>query len=328
MAVVKVFASLLFVSLVFVSLAMAEDHAPYIERLKKGLSPQEQESSLIEEIRKKKGVITESDDRYIERLQDGLRKEDQNSSKEYLEFERTRLGPSQSQGGAIQAVLDGNSKLKSRREGKITGAAGFRVGASVNESVMASPDFQRRTYQEIYGSSSIPAFEFFYEFQPFRSEILGNVGIFTSVGAKVARGFGKFKSSLTKPSAIGSGSFGETSRTQFSFVSVPITAGLSYRFHLLKYLRPYGVMGFGGVPWAEMRSDSQSGNRGFSRVMNINLGVAILLDWMDEGAAFDLYDSFDIKHSYLSIDYIKRTSLGGNVRFDTQGVLVGMTFEY
>jgi hypothetical protein len=306
----------------------ADENAPYIDRLKQGLPPQEDTGSLIDEVRKKKGVITDNQDGYIRRLKEGLEPRKEEAADGYLESERARLGASKSEGGAIQAVLDGKSKLKSRREGKVTGAAGFRVGASMNHTVTASPDFQLRSYEEIYGASTIPAFELFYEFQPFRSEILGNIGIFTSLGAKVVRGFGKFKTALTKPLAIGGGVFPEESRTQFSFVSIPIAAGLSYRFHLLKYLRPYAVVGFGGVPWAEMRSDAQSGHRGFSRMMNINFGVAILLDWMNEDSAFDMYDSFSIKHSYLSVDYVKRTHLGGNVSFDTSGVLVGMTFEY
>ena len=309
--------------------AHADENAPYIDRLKQGLPPEENTGSLIDEVRKKKGVITDNQDDYIRRLKEGMDvKQGEKTDEGYLENERARLGPSKSEGGAIQAVVEGKSKLKSRREGKVTAAAGFRIGASMTHTVTASPDFQLRSYEEIYGSSTIPAFEFFYEFQPFRSEILGNIGIFTSVGAKVVRGFGKFKSVLTKPVAIGGGTFSEESRTQFSFVSIPITAGLSYRFHLLNYLRPYATVGFGGVPWAEMRSDSQSGHRGFSRVMNINFGVAVLLDWMNESGAFDMYDSFGIKHSYLSIDYIKRTNLGGNVNFDTNGVLIGMTFEY
>lgn len=319
----------LILTFLFSSAVAADQNSPYIDRLRQGLPPEENTGSLIDEVRKKKGVITDNQDDYIRRLKEGLDDPKGEKAEEgYLESERARLGPSKSEGGAIQAVLDGKSKLKSRREGKVTGAAGFRIGASMTHNVTASPDFQLRSYEDIYGASSIPAFEFFYEFQPFRSEILGNIGIFTSAGTKVARGFGKFKSTLTKPNAIGGGTFPLESRTQFSFVSIPITAGLSYRFHLLKYLRPYAVVGLGAVPWAEMRSDSQAGHRGFSRVMNINFGVAILLDWMNESSAFDMYDSFGIKHSYLSVDYVKRTNLGGNVSFDTNGVLVGMTFEY
>ena len=317
----------------------SESHAaqevgqPYIDQIKRemkegsaseGPNPNSGDvDPYIQNIRKNLPTESLNQESYIESLHKTdpkLRGEP--SQESYIEKLKPTLEPSK-EGGAIQAVAEGNSALSMKREGQISRAFGLRYGVTANRNYSATS--QSKDFNSIYGGNYAPDLSFFYEIQPFHSELLGSFGIIGMGGVSYFHGTGQFALNLQKPG--GSGSFGATSNTQFQFFTLPATLALTYRFNLFRYLRPYGFVGPTVIGFTEMRSDSQSGNRGFSKGVTTTLGLSFLLDWLSSDSTWSLYTAFGIKHFYLTLDYSRLTTFSSDVNFNGSGLFAGLTFE-
>ncbi len=300
---------------------------PYIDQLKQGLEPQGQAEgrpdSFIQSERERLGK-PEGTGNYIETLQRSL-PEDSRPRSSLIESEKRRLGPGDPKGGAIQAVKEGHSELKSKRGGPIHHAAGFKFGTTMSRTIVASAGAGGRTFSEVYGDGFTPDLQGFYEYQPFHSEWFGNVGLVVGGGLSVRSGTGAFAFNLPKP---GGGFFGTSSRTKFQFFTLPLWFGANYRFNLFRVLRPYLQVAGVVMGYVEMRSDERAGHRGNARGVMFSGGVNILLDWIAPSAAADLYHSFGIQHYYLTIDYTRLDTFSGDVDFVFSGLSLGMTYEF
>jgi hypothetical protein len=148
-----------------------------------------------------------------------------------------------------------------------------------------------------------------------------------SVGLGYYHGNGNFAVDLAKPDGSGE-FFGTASRTKFQFFTLPVMAGLSYRFNLLRILRPYVMAGPTLIGYVEMRNDSKEGNRGYSTGVYFSGGVSILLDWISKTSSWELYSNEGVKHYYLTIDYSRLSTLSGDVSVAVSGVYAGLTFEF
>lgn len=284
----------------------------YIDAVKKhDLPPVPEEStSYIEQLR----MLNAADE-----------KKEPEGTPSYLEREKAKLEP-QPEGGAIDALLTGNSELTAKKRGNIHYAFGLRYGVSISRLISAPAGTQRQAFNDIYGSQYAPDLSLFYEFQPFHSEWFGNFGIVAMAGLGYFRGFGQYSFDVPKPG--NAGNFDPKSSTKFQFFAIPLTVALDYRFNLFRVLRPYILVGPTLVGYFETRDDSVRGNRGNSRSLLVSTGVSILLDWMDTSASWDLYTIHGIHHYYLTVDYSRLFPIGGDVDYGMSGVTLGFTFEY
>jgi hypothetical protein len=303
---------------------------PYIDELKKSLPPGAPAAdsvpdpyirSLKEKMAKDPQAGPAPGESYTDFLKRTEVKDARPDSDSYSAQEKAKLPPS-TEGGAIQAYKEGRSELKPRMSGDIHHAAGLKIGTTLTQNVTASGDFAARSFQDVYTSTPIPGLTFFYEYQPFHSEWFGNLGLVASLGASLSRGKGVFAAD------IGYGGASRTSRTQFSFVTVPATLALNYRFNLLRLLRPYVQLGPTLVGYFESRSDRPPGHRGYSRAVSASGGVNILLDFMDRRSSWERYEGAGIKHSYLTVDFTRLSTFSGDVDFTDSGFNVGLTFEF
>ncbi len=312
-----------------ISFADENPNGSYIEQLKKEIGPEKSSSENYSEIIKKNLEHKEptSNSSYIEKLKatdPEVQKGPPNEDETYIDHEKAKLAPKEL-GGAIQAVKEGNSQLEAKKTGDIHHAFGMRYGVSLTRDVSAAPGILKASFSSIYGGNYAPDLSFFYEFQPFHSEWFGNLGIIGMGGLAYFNGYGQFAFPIAQPNG---GYFSSLSNVKFQFFTIPVSLGLSYRFNLFRILRPYVVVAPTLIGYLEMRSDSIAGYHGDSRGLLTSLGVSILLDWMSSKSSWDLYTNYSVKHSYLTIDYSRLSTLGGDVHFTTNGIVMGLAIEY
>ncbi|MGK5085577.1 CFI-box-CTERM domain-containing protein [Bdellovibrionota bacterium FG-1] len=307
----------------------AESNSPYIDQLKtemkeKGTAPVSSES-YTEALQKKMGH-QESPPSYIDQLKKELPAQNSGSPSEaesYTAKKKAELQPEDA-GGAIQAVKEGRSELKANRQGEIHHAFGLRYGASLTRDISAAAGTAQRGFNDIYGSHYAPDLTLFYEYQPWHSELAGSLAFFTQVGVGYFHGSGVFQFSLKNPSG---GNFGSESATTFQFITIPVSAGIDYRFNLMKYIRPFVMVGPSVIGYYEGRNDNLDGNRGYSTGFYVAGGASFLMDWLSPSSTWDLYAHDGIKHLYLSVDYGRLSTFAGDVTVQVSGFYAGLTFE-
>jgi len=304
--------------------ASAQAAQPYIDSIREGLKAESTEGQSYiekEKARLAKEGETTAQPSYIE----GLKAADPEKftpvpTPSYIEQERAKLKP-EAQGGAIAAVKEGHSDLHAKITGEIHHAAGLQIGVGVKREITLTSDASRSFSNWYSNPSGFPDIRFFYEWQPFHSEWFGNIGLMIYSGISYFDGIGTFPPDLS--------GFPSESRTRLSFFEVPLMAGATYRFNLLRILRPYVTLGAGLIGYLENRSDSKAGNRGYSKALLMTGGVAISLGWMDPKQTFELYAQHGFQHFFLSLEYSRLVCVGTNqVNFSHQGITAGLTVEY
>lgn len=316
--------------------ARAQESAqPYIDRLKEtmpepdsGTAP---EGGYIESIRSRMNQPSDDSEGYTERLKRSLRNEGQGEARGeegYSDALRKRADEAASKDpdadkSPIRAVTEGqDSALKLKRPGNIHHAVGFRTGGSTGLT-MVNPE-STLAFFEIYEKRWAPNFQFFYEYQPFHSEWFGNIGFFGSAGMTFYGGIGKFTQIVPKPVT---GFFSQNSRTSLTFMVIPVTLGVSYRFNLLRVVRPYVMAGGTAVGFWEGRDDERGDGRTYGFGFQGTVGVAIPLDFISRELAWNQYDENGFKRFYLTVELSKLKTVSGDISMDNTGIYGGFTFE-
>jgi hypothetical protein len=222
-------------------------------------------------------------------------------------------------GSAIEDYRNGK-KLKPNKGSLDTRSAfGFNLNAGATRTYASGANTDV-DYGTVYGNGWVPDFTFHYEWRPFTGDFIKKFGIYTSLGASFTKAKGILDYQGTFPT--------NQSNTDFQFITLPVNAGLIYRFSVFDFMWPY----FGGGPSAigliETRNDSKKGERGYAFGYWGLAGIAFGLDWISPKSSWDQYESSGVKHSYFTIDYSYLESVGGGlIEFTVDGVQLGFTFE-
>jgi hypothetical protein len=328
--------SILFAAACACSLAFAEEGSvqPYIDSIKtnmptqrRSVTPDGTAEPYINTLRNQIGPDNPTNDStgYSEKARNDLlnRPKQPGDSTGYTEQQKAAL-PEKESGGAIAAVLEGHSELEMKRKGDIHHAFSMKTGVSVTRNLSAGN--QLRNYSDVYGTGYVPELTLMYERQLGHSERYGSFGLLGSLGGSVATGYGRFSTTL-KNYAAGT-DFPATSQTKFQFGTLPVMAGINYRFNALNYVRPFGMVAPTAIGYFETRDDQISGSNGISPGIYTAAGVSILLDWMTSKGSWELYKVYGIKHYYLTAEYVHLSNIGGKVAFSISGVDLGLTVEY
>lgn len=271
-------------------------------------------------------LLQESSEGYSERLRQGLPPVEP-AGESYSDVERRKLEPpaegtAAARPSTIAAVLKNEADLNPRYEGDIHFAAGLRYGALLTRAVSGG----NGNFNTIYGSSYAPDLQFFGEWQPFHSEWFGSFGVIGGFGLSLFRGYGTYAINLTNP--LSGGQFGTTSHTQFFFHALPTTLGISYRFNLLRIVRPFVAASGAFIGYVESRNDGKNAKFDFCLGAHLTGGVAILLDWLEESAMWKAYQASGIRHTYLTAEFGLLLPLMGAVTYQSTGLQAGLAFEF
>lgn len=319
--------SFFFLVLFFFGTAQANGSQPFIDSVKNDLPQREESASFIDEIKSELDPDTSESEGYTEAAKRKILEEDADRKRlgnadGYSEIIRSEL-PTGQVGGAIDALHEGRSELKAFRGGKVRNAFGINIGAMTRKNWSLAG----RNFSSMYPTvRTAPDPHFFYEYQLFHSVWFGSLGIRGDVGLVFDQAKGYFVHELFNP--VTSESFGTESPVWFTFVTVPVSTGLIYRFNLLRLLRPYASVSPAFIGYSEFRSDGVRDRRGYSTALKTSVGVAILLDWIWGSAAWDLYEVHGVKHYYLTAEWVQWIPLTGPMRFTHSGLYAGATFEY
>jgi hypothetical protein len=296
----------------------------YIDHLKTQVG-EDKSANYSQELKQKLSPEKESDG-YSEKIKAKALEDPKSTTDGYTDKVRTELTPAEP-GGAIDAVNAGRSELKLKRPGKIRGAGGIRIGtAMLNRNIKAGSDVQQRQFKDVYGNKWVPDLNIYGEWKPLYHEWIASVGLIGGVGISSYRGRGLFEHELTNAST--GGSFGETSRVEFNFNVYTFSLGGNVRLNTLQIVRPFVSFGPAVAIYTESRNDGKPSVSGNSRGYFYSLGAALMLDWISSSAAWAMYDSFGIKHFYITAEYTGLETISGPVDFNTSGLFSGLSFEF
>ncbi len=283
-----------------------ESLEPYIvqqrKRLRETGSPDASDESLIESIR-------EGDSR------------SEHETDDYLVRRKRELGEPSSEPSASTSL---GVTLQPRKKDRVGRAFGMTVSVSQSRAVVADDAAVYRSFESLYGSGYAPDLQFFYETQPVHGEWLGSLGFFGQAGFSWKTARGTFQFELARP---GGGTFPATSETEFTFVTLPVTAGAIYRLNLLRFVRPYLKAGPSLVGYAEDRSDGRGIKWGNSRGYLLGAGAAFPLGFLDSVGDWSLYEAYGIHRACLTLDYQRLGTISGALDFTVSGLSLGLLFE-
>ena len=325
----KILAPIELVAWGILKIASAEETAtqPYIDRVKKEIStdnaPAKEESYSEQE--KKKLETNEQPSStapqpYIERLKKKLAEEEKpvGSSENYSEKEKTKLPANVDRESPITVVKEGRDhKLGLGEVPDIENAAGFKLGITPGMQVTVAKSVHKFT--DVYGTGFQPELLFHFEHQLFHSENFGSFSLGVDSGFAYSGGKGLLQ--------FGFGGSNQ-SITGFGFIQVPVLINATYRFNLLRLVRPYVSVGTGSILYTETRDDAKGDKRGYSFVYSGSAGASLLLDFLDSKTSRDGYLSSGIQHTYLFLEYLYLNTFKSTVMFNRAGIYSGFLFEF
>lgn len=273
---------------------------PYIQEQKKKLGASENSGSFIEEEKKHLGEAPNTDG--------------------YATREQKRLGKKPGSDSAIADFKSGR-ELKANKGGDRTKSAfAFKVSTEMNRTYRAG-SAEDLSYEEVYGPRNVPELTLSYEYRPFESHILRNLGIYGSLGGSFTSRPGRF-AYTNNPLGV------QSSKAKFRFIVLPVNLGPIYRFSLGNFFFPYFGGGGSTVGFIETRTDDKEGMRGYSFGYWGVAGISFGLDWISPKTSWESYQSTGTKHTYLSLEYSYLQTLGGLIDTTVDGVQAGLTFEF
>ena len=300
--------------------AVAGD-TPYLEQLR--TNAEKEEAKKPPEDRLTQGS-------YIEQLRretpdDFKTPEPAGDSQSWLEKERAHLGQEKVE-SPIADLAAGKTRTQIKPEDLNTkNAFGLRLNAYATRGFTA--EGSNHAFSDVYTSSWYPEFVLFYERQLVNSQTWGSIGLGVTAGFGLFEGQGLFSFDLNKPFPSG-GTFGLTSRTHFTFVSVPVFFGASYRMNFLKYVRPYAQAMAGGLGAVEARNDGLPLRFGYGIAVAASAGLNFLLNWLDPQSSFELHDLVGVNRYYLTADFTLQIPVFGMIRYSNVALSAAMTYEF
>jgi hypothetical protein len=289
-----------------------ETTQPYIERLRRK-DPSLRQADTVAPSEAPKPKIKRPGT-YMDSLRPKIPEEE--SVEGYTDRERAKLSDDPWIASPLEVKPTGkNKKLLERPD--IETAIGFKVGVTPGMTVTNTSGVIG--FDEIYGANWQPELLIHYERQLFHSEFVGSFGIGFDTGLSYSTGYGLLSFNFNGSN---------TSQTRFSFLQVPLLVNATYRFNLLRVLRPFITAGVGSLFYTEVREDDAGDKRGYSFVFSGNGGVALSLDYFDSKTALDGYLSRGIQHVYLVLEYLYLSSFQKTgVSFGRSGLYAGFLFE-
>jgi hypothetical protein len=305
---------------------------PYLDTIREkiGDAPKGVEGSYTEREKARLGGNLSEGVSYTEELKKRLQEKEAKATgtPSYAEEQKRKIEEAQPLKSAIGAVADGTSELKARIEGDVHWGVSFKLGASIERTIQSTDaSLTSQSFSGVYGSGWAPDLQISGEWQPFHSEWFGNIGLVAGGGVASFRGKGIFAINLTNP-VNPSQAFGSESRTVFRYLMVPVWAGANYRFNLLRIVRPYVQGGAGVIGSSETREDTNERKSALSRAVFLSAGAAFWLNPILPKSLWDLYSTSGVKHYSLIVDYTRVLPMGSGVRIASQGISVGLLYEF
>lgn len=192
-------------------------------------------------------------------------------------------------------------------------AASFKVGTATFPNLYNPVG--NIYFDEIYGTDPKPMLLADYEWQFFQA--FGKMGIKLGSGLMLASGNGRFED-LTE------------AKEKYSFFMFPNSLSLVYRLQLFhkQWLVPYGEAGVDYLAFVETRDDGDDIKFGGAPHFHLALGGAFLLDTLGRDLMADIDRQYGINHIWLTAEYRRLESMGGDFDFSDDIFNAGIMVEF
>lgn len=182
-----------------------------------------------------------------------------------------------------------------------------------------SPDIvskQGITFGEMYGTESLKAVLFDYEWKTF--DFFGKFGLVFGTGLITTTGQGRFLSDPT-----------QLAEEEYTFIAFPNHLSLIYRFQFKddQIFIPYVMGGAGYFAIVETRDDGAKTNYVGAATGVGGGGVLVSMNTFDKGGAFELSSEYGIRDIFLNLDY-RRYQGFGDIDFSSNVFNVGVTVDF
>ena len=165
------------------------------------------------------------------------------SAKEGVEY----IHHPQAAKGLLRIEKDGTYVYRTKEDLSYSQTGTFKVGSMMDAPRIATSDGSGITFDSMYHGSPVPVLMFDYQWQPWST--FGRFGFQLGIDFLFAQGSGHFAD-------------GSEAREQYTFVAIPVSAGIVYRLEWMsrQWLAPYVSGGGTLIPLVEFRDDDSSPN--------------------------------------------------------------------
>ena len=201
---------------------------------------------------------------------------------------------------------------------KEIGAVSLRFGFIAPPSIVNKKT--NSTFRQIYGDSAQGALMVDYEWRVLRD--YGRVGLKFGTGLISASGTGRFVDSTVAANW--------TPEEQFTFIVLPNTLTLSYRFQYSRtqFIIPFVEGGPGYFTFMEIRDDNKAPKFGGSPVAVAAGGLLLSLNFLDRGAINRLDTDYGINNIYLSTELRAIAGLSSTTDFSSTVINAGIVADF
>jgi hypothetical protein len=195
--------------------------------------------------------------------------------------------------------------------------ASFHIGSYDPTQLMG--DTSGITYSNVYGSNSVPMFQFDYEWDFFRT--FGKLGLKSGIGFFTAEGDGRF---VQNPNI--------QSQTELLLIVLPFTEAAVYHFEYWdrQLFVPYAEAGVDYFGIFEIPTEATTVTKakfGGSAAAHYAAGMQFQIDFLDREGLFNMFKDYGITHMYVTAGIRQFVGLG---LFDFSAVMFegGFSFEF
>lgn len=220
--------------------------------------------------------------------------------------------------GLIAITKDGSYIYKTNDSNKFDNTGSFRFGMMDPPKIVSA---NNTSFESIYTEGQQPILMFDYEWQPFTK--YGKLGVQLGLGVMVANGTGIF---LTPPSDPDQ----QTPKEKYTFVAVPINAGVVYRLEWMsrQWVAPYIAGGGTYVAVAEFRDDGKSPSGVGTPGAYGAGGLLFNITAMNRETAFTIRSEYGISNLWVSVDFRYLKTFNEDLDFNSSIIGAGITADY
>lgn len=196
----------------------------------------------------------------------------------------------------------------------------IKVVSQTTPEIYGETDAGTFSFDDMYGVSEMLGVEFIYEWQPFKQ--FGKSGVQLGLGLTTASGKGYFKSADTSLE-------GKTPRESYTFFSVPVSAGVIYRFEYgeRQWFVPYlaGGLLYNGL--LEYRNDGDISASGAFGAYGSG-GLLVNLTAFNKELAFKMDREYGFSQLWLMAEFKRTQSFQTDLDITSNQISVGIGADY